>query len=1547
MRKKIISCLLALAMVFSVLQGTGVPVKADPGAEESNAVTVNAGYYAMKVTDTDVSQRIVKTLDAMITAGKNNIFLTEDDDTHKSYLISIIEEMPTADLYDFGVSFDKNSKICTVKYNSQSRNINAFKTTLDCSATEGDGVYSAITFCTYVAVYFSGEIEEKEGAYFSKSIDGTVYASQLEEPYFPNLSNEMPYHIPYGGKLSDIIASELYAGDMADKIESEFVCFPVVTWQGNYYNTWYLDISEPDKKTKVTADTTFTKLENFISVSFTEPHVHSYPATTNTESDYVIWHWGTADKEYKDTYVEILCTDADCPAEDKGIITIQNTADITDNVVVDKEITEPTCTKDGEITYTATAKYVENDTTYTYTSTKTIDGDKATGHQWEFDTADANAVWNEDNTTVTIKKTCTDTSHDTTKDGAVEVSVSSSNISNEVIAATKCGEASKTVYTATFDSSVDSAIVDPFTIAKTVMGDVLQHDWVFDTDDVIWEGNDTDGYTKATITKKCKNTVHDGDNNITVSSTKIEKNVEPATEEDNTERTYYTAIFNSENDKDITNEFTVKKVVTKQVMPGCEFNVTSDVVWEKDEQGGYKSVTILKNYINSVTGNIEKTERVKSTIIESSVKAATECEQPSITTYTATFDNTVDPDIKTAFTVSFDVKGEILEHDWEYDTENAVLSQEGQEGQERYLITIKKTCNNKEHTGINSVPVTSDKVTISTGAAITCGEHTTITYTATFDETVDPDITEAFDVKIEAEGPILQHNWEYVIDPQKAYWVGSETDGYTAVSIEKICTNPEHSKDTIVLCTSKKIVKTTEQAVKCGDASKTIYTATFDQDADSSITEPFTIQKILYGNVIQHNWKYDTENVTWDVGNAKATITKTCNNKEHGDQGNGLSISSSKITTSPVSVTKCGEVGTIRYTATFDNTIDPDITSSFYVYKDVAGAELKHNWQIDTITSNATYLNQPSEVTINLVCTRDNSHTDTLVTKDIKVVPDKDGVWKKYIYTGTTLDGQTITTEETVYSHIEHKWNVIFNWVNVSTNKADTAATAEATCSVGGEKKALNVIITDKVFGQKIEYTATATDPNGKVWRDFRNIDKTNNEVKKGKAGPSIYDGGFTLTGLEEEYPYTGAAIKPAFEVVDNATGTTLANGVDYSVSYKDNKKIGTATIKIKGKGNYSGTNAEATFKIVDPKIGVNEEDLADLKGAKIIAVSPKAFDYNGEAQYPETITLKLKGGSEVTYTGTNGENYVDADGNAIPAVVTFSGNVNKGTATVLLSGKNNAKGKATTVKKTFKINAVDLSKVNADDLIVTVDEKVEWAAKGAQPKVKVEYKGKELLAGQDYKVSYKNNKKIAEAQVDLSGKGNYARTRKTAAKFTIEAFDLSRAEIIATTAADGVKGNKVKVTILDKAGNPIPASKLTVTVKKDGGAVTDKLKAGDEVTVEAAAKGQELMGSCSKDVTLAADLGKAKIKVNGLTKEYTGEEIKLDAEDMKKVAVSLKISGAMTELKCDEDFEIAGYSNNVKKGTMTVTIVGKGEKVSGSKTFKVKITAKPLASSK
>ena len=53
---------------------------------------------------------------------------------------------------------------------------------------------------------------------------------------------------------------------------------------------------------------------------------------------------------------------------------------------------------------------------------------------------------------------------------------------------------------------------------------------------------------------------------------------------------------------------------------------------------------------------------------------------------------------------------------------------------------------------------------------------------------------------------------------------------------------------------------------------------------------------------------------------------------------------------------------------------------------------------------------------------------------------------------------------------------------------------------------------------------------------------------------------------------YTGSEIKPELTVTDGAK--ILREGTDYTVTYKDNIESGTATVIIKGKGNYSGTKA-------------------------------------------------------------------------------------------------------------------------------------------------------------------------------------------------------------------------------------------------------------------------------------------------------------------------------------------------------------------------------------
>ncbi len=68
------------------------------------------------------------------------------------------------------------------------------------------------------------------------------------------------------------------------------------------------------------------------------------------------------------------------------------------------------------------------------------------------------------------------------------------------------------------------------------------------------------------------------------------------------------------------------------------------------------------------------------------------------------------------------------------------------------------------------------------------------------------------------------------------------------------------------------------------------------------------------------------------------------------------------------------------------------------------------------------------------------------------------------------------------------------------------------------------------------------------------------------------------ISGISDR-EYTGSAITPEINVVYN--GITLKKGVDYTVSYSDNTKVGTATVTVKGIGNFKG-DAKASFEIVE-----------------------------------------------------------------------------------------------------------------------------------------------------------------------------------------------------------------------------------------------------------------------------------------------------------------------------------------------------------------------------
>ncbi|MDO4193738.1 MAG: leucine-rich repeat protein, partial [Erysipelotrichaceae bacterium] len=124
----------------------------------------------------------------------------------------------------------------------------------------------------------------------------------------------------------------------------------------------------------------------------------------------------------------------------------------------------------------------------------------------------------------------------------------------------------------------------------------------------------------------------------------------------------------------------------------------------------------------------------------------------------------------------------------------------------------------------------------------------------------------------------------------------------------------------------------------------------------------------------------------------------------------------------------------------------------------------------------------------------------------------------------------------------------------------------------------------------------------------------------------TVVPDGIYMDLIEESYAYTGSAIKPAVRLYDQ--GTLLKEKTDYTVTYANNTKAGTAKITIKMAKDYKGTITK-TFEITpvdlnDPSVTCDALTLAET--GKTLSPVPAVY-FNGKK-------LKAKTDYIVDYTG-------------------------------------------------------------------------------------------------------------------------------------------------------------------------------------------------------------------------------------------------------------------------------------------------------------------------
>lgn len=484
---------------------------------------------------------------------------------------------------------------------------------------------------------------------------------------------------------------------------------------------------------------------------------------------------------------------------------------------------------------------------------------------------------------------------------------------------------------------------------------------------------------------------------------------------------------------------------------------------------------------------------------------------------------------------------------------------------------------------------------------------------------------------------------------------------------------------------------------------------------------------------------------------------------------------------------------------------------------------------------------------------------------------------------------------------------------------------------------------------------------------------------------------GIWITDVEDQ-PYTGSAIKPSVYVYDGKK--LLKEKTDYTISYKNNKNVGSGQITVTGKGNYANKRT-VNFNIVKKNISDTDviiEDMAYAHDKKAHKTTP-VITHNGrklkagkdfevtydEGDYTETGSYDLTITGIGSYTGTaygvikivgkenllgkaavasipaqqyNKGNEITLADNLLKVtlrgqtlekdkdyVVSYLNNVNPGKASVILKGIGAYAG---TKKATFKIvrTAVEISKAecrNAESF-----RSMEFVKGGCMPCPILVCDGDTLREGTDYTVSYKNNKKAgAAATLTVRGKGNFK--SKMEIHFDIAKKDISKVSMYTPNVPYTGKANKYqsKPILVDADGTRLKVGTdytLAYTVE---GTALDKRSNPEEntvITVQVDGKGNYSGSRTDTYVLKGTSFTAAKISI--LNKNFTGRAVTIDAEDIKTATIKTK-SGTVP-LTYGVDYEVVSYSNNTKKGTATVVFCGIGE-YAGEKSVKFKIVNKKM----
>ncbi len=362
-----------------------------------------------------------------------------------------------------------------------------------------------------------------------------------------------------------------------------------------------------------------------------------------------------------------------------------------------------------------------------------------------------------------------------------------------------------------------------------------------------------------------------------------------------------------------------------------------------------------------------------------------------------------------------------------------------------------------------------------------------------------------------------------------------------------------------------------------------------------------------------------------------------------------------------------------------------------------------------------------------------------------QLVPGKDYSFAKYVYQGAG----------THYVTICGKGDTYVGEMTTSFQIKGTKASSLKVGSVVYTGKTIKPIITDRYGTQLREGTdyrinaLTGTESVGTAKINITGINAYYGTAAKSfkvTARPmdsADISASFVHEGTTQPYEKNGA--KPKLIVKQGEK--VLEQGVDYTLSYKNNKKPGeTAIVTITGKKNFKGkrelqfevgmgdlanTTVTVADKTVSSKVGgyLRTPVLKDANGNKLAAKTDydKNIVYKCYGRELDKKTDKLPAGAEVTVEITGKGNYEGTKTTASYRILAANKDVSKASVRV-------------NTKQYYSRRSVILAK---NELTVKI--------------------GKTILSADDYEIlpdTYVNNHKKGTAKVTIRGKGAYGGTK-------------------------------------------------------------------------------------------------------------------------------------------------------------------------------------------